>query len=151
MKKLAPTFILILLTTSVFAQKKMTQKVIDEYGTKIFEAPKEQIFSLVKKVLESNNYEIDYENLEKGKIITKKKVIGESGFAGVGTAQFRTNYRQYTAVFESLSPNRTKVVLIPKIWIGEADVSEDRIWVLKGSAGEIKLWQNIFNNIQERL
>lgn len=152
MKKIMTIALLVVASTVAFAQKKMTQEIIDEHGTKVFDAPKAEIFALTKNVLESSGYEIDFENAEKGKIITKRKMIGASGVAvAPGAAQYRNAYRGYTATIESVSPERTKLVLTPKVWMGEADVSGDRVWVIKGNVGEIQLWKNFFNAMLERM
>ena len=135
-----------------FAQKKLTQSDIDSYGTKIFEGEKEKVFNVVKEVLLSQDFEIELENFEKGLIKTKRKVIGQTGVAtSMSTAQYRLNYRQYYAYITETPDGKTKVVFSPKIYIGDADVTDGKIWMLKGAGGEYKLWENLFNNIEERL
>lgn len=135
-----------------FGQKKMTKEIIEEFGTKIFDAPKSEVYQTLKSVLESNDYQIDFENFDKGKIITKKKLLGASAMrTDIGTAQIARNYRLYSATIEIIDNNKTKIILTPKVFIGEGDVSEQKVWIIKGDSGEIKLWQNIFNSIQERL
>jgi len=137
--------------SDVFAAK-LTQKDIDSYGTKIFTGDKEKVFNVVKNVLISQDFEIELENFEKGLIKTKRKVIGQSGYStGMGSAQYRLNYRQYYAYITEIPDGKIKVVLSPKIYIGDADVTDLNIWVLKGAGGEYKLWENLFNNIEERL
>ncbi len=88
-------------------------------------------------------------------IKTGKKVIGTTGVAqhapGTSTAQFRKNYRQYYAYITTLDNGMTQLVLQPKIYIGHADYADEKVWVLKGPAGEIKLWENLFANIEELL
>ena len=151
MKKLTLLIILLISIPSI-GQKKMTQEIIDEHGTRIFNASKTEVYNTLKNVLESNDYQIDFENIEKGKIVTKKKILGASAMrTDIGTAQIARNYRLYSALIESVDANKTKVVLIPKVFIGEGDVSNEKVCILKGNAGEIKLWENIFNSIQERL
>ncbi len=151
MKKIFLLAIVLSLTTMVYGQKKLDQKTIDEFGTKTFDKSIEDLFPIIKMVLTNNEYIIELENLEKGKIKTKKKALGETGIStGNGTAQFNRNYRQYIVQLESITPTQTKVVFTPKVWIGEADVSEKKVWVLKGPGGEIKLWENMFTAIEER-
>lgn len=151
MKKIV-FFLILLISVPSISQKKMTKEIINEYGTKVFNAPKAEVFQTLKNVLESNDYQIDFENIEKGKIVTKKKVLGASAMrTDIGTAQITRNYRLYSVVVESIDTNKTKVVLTPKVFIGEGDVSDEKVWIIKGNTGEIKLWENIFNSIQERL
>lgn len=151
MKKIV-LFLILLISVPSISQKKMTKEIINEYGTKVFNAPKAEVFQTLKNVLESNDYQIDFENIEKGKIVTKKKVLGASAMrTDIGTAQITRNYRLYSVVVESIDTNKTKVVLTPKVFIGEGDVSDEKVWIIKGNTGEIKLWENIFNSIQERL
>ncbi len=151
MKKIV-LFLILLISVPSISQKKMTKEIINEYGTKVFNAPKAEVFQTLKSVLESNDYQIDFENIEKGKIVTKKKVLGASAMrTDIGTAQITRNYRLYLVVVESIDTNKTKVVLTPKVFIGEGDVSDEKVWIIKGNTGEIKLWENIFNSIQERL
>ena len=138
--------------SDAFAQKKLTQNDIDVYGTKIFDEEKEKVFNAVKDVLLSQNFEIEIENFEKGLIKTKRKVIGQTGVAtSMSTAQYRLNYRQYYAYITETPDGKTKVVFSPKIYIGDADATEGKIWVLKGAGGEYKLWENLFKNVEERL
>jgi tRNA/tmRNA/rRNA uracil-C5-methylase (TrmA/RlmC/RlmD family) len=150
-------FILIItfLSSNAYAQKKLKQDHIDEYGTKVFDVSKEKVFPVIKEVLANNNFKIELEKYEKGLIKTSKKEIGVTGAAQHGvnqsTAQFRKNYRQYYVTFEEVGEGKTKVVFTPKVFIGDADYSEQRVWVLKGQAGEYKLWENLFNEIDERL
>ncbi len=143
------------LTANLYAQKRLTQEIINEFGTKTFNADKDSIFRIVKAVLISHDYAIDIENAKKGLIKTKKKDIGASGNASYGlnssSAQIRSNYRQYNVTIEEIEKGKTKVVFVPKIYIGEADVSEEKIWVFKGLGGEYKLWETLFKEIEERL
>ena len=146
-------------TPDAFAQKKLTQKEIDSYGTKIFDGDKEKVFNAVKDVLISQNFEIELENFEKGLIKTKLKVIGQTGTTtavGYGNmaaaqSQYRLNYRQYYANITETSDEKIKVVFSPKIYIGDADYTDKKVWAFKGVAGEYKLWENLFKNIEERL
>lgn len=143
------------LSSHLFAQKKLTPEVINEFGTKIFSSGQDTIFPIVKAVLLSHDYVIDVENAKKGIIKTKRKDIGASGNASYGinssSAQIRSNYRQYIVTIEEKEKGKTKVVFVPKIFIGDADVSEERVWVLKGAAGEYKLWEVLFKDIEDRL
>ena len=164
-KKLILSILLLLFVgvfmSDAFAQKKLTQNDIDSYGTKIFDEDKEKVFNAVRDVLLSQNYEFELENHEKGLIKTKQKIIGQTGVAtsmtsaGVATsmtsAQYQLNYRQYYAYITETPEGKTKVVFSPKIYIGEADVTDRKVWVLKGAGGEYKLWENLFKNVEERL
>ena len=142
-------------SATLFAQKKLTPEVISEFGTKTFNAEKDTIFRIVKTVLISHDYVIDIENAKKGIIKTRRKDIGASGQASYGmnssSAQIRSNYRQYNVTVEEIEKGKTKVVFIPKIYIGDADMSEEKIWVFKGAAGEYKLWEGLFKEIEEHL
>jgi hypothetical protein len=138
--------------SDAFAQKKLTQTEIDSYGTKIFDEDKEKVFNAVRDVLLSQNYEFELENFEKGLIKTKRKIIGQTGVAtSMTSAQYQLNYRQYYVYITETLEGKTKVVFSPKIYIGEADVTDRKVWVLKGAGGEYKLWENLFKNIEERL
>ena len=147
---------LIVLSPSAFG-KKLKQEHIDEYGTKVFNTTKEKMFEIVKEVLANHEFDIELEKYEKGLIKTKRKDVGTTGVAehnpygNQSTAQFRTNYRQYIVTIEETEDNKIKVVFTPKFYIGDADVSEKNIWALKGPAGEIKIWEGLFNDIEERL
>jgi hypothetical protein len=158
-KKIINVFMvcILFLSTSTFAQfgKKMKQEYIDEYGTKTFNRSKEEIYPIIKEVLQNNGFEIELDRLEKGLIKTNKKVVGTTGNAThseySSSAQYRSNYRQYYVTINKESENEAKVVFKPKFFIGDADVSEKRIWVLNGNAGEIKIWERLFSEIEERL
>ena len=146
---------LVVLSASMYAQKRLTPEVINEFGTKTINVSRDSVFNAVKAVLISHDYVIDIENVKKGIIKTRKKDIGATGNESYGlnssTAQITTTYRQYNATIEEVEKGKTKVVLIPRIYVGDADVSEEKVWVLKGPAGEYKLWEALFKEIGERL
>jgi hypothetical protein len=137
------------------AQKKMTPELISQYGTVSFKSSKDSVFNAVKQTLVSHGYTIDIENVDKGLIKTNRKDIGATGSATytayAGVAQYRSNYKQYIATVELQQNGLVKVVMEPKVYVGDADYSDKKVWVIKGNAGEIKLWEDLFKDIQERL
>jgi hypothetical protein len=140
-----------MMSLNVHAQfgSKLTQEDIDTHGTRVFDEPDvEKMFRIVKETLLGMDYEIDLENAGKGMIKTKRKVIGGTHSTSTST---QLNYRQYYAYVTEASDGKTKVVFVPKIFIGEADLTDRRVWVLKGAGGEYKLWENLFTAIEERL
>jgi len=142
-------------SVQLLAQKRLTPEVVGEFGTRIFNHDKDSVFRAVKAVLISHDYLIDIENPAKGIIKTRKKDIGASGSATYGinssSSQIRSNYRQYNVMVEELEKGKIKVVIVPKIFVGDADLSDEKVWVLKGPAGEIRLWETLFKEISEML
>ena len=136
---------LVAFATNSFAQfgKKLTPEIITEFGTKEFSESKKKLFPIIKGVLETQGYEISIENLEKGIMKTKRKIIGVQD-TGSGT------FRAYVVNIEETG-NTAKVVFTPKIFIGDADISEKKVWALKGVAGEEQLWKNLFKDIEDAL
>lgn len=154
--KLTGTLIVALILSislTSFAQgRKLKQKHIDEYGTKVFNYEKDKVFPIILEVLKNNDFEIELERKEKGLIKTKRKNISTTGVGtSNNTAQFTSNYRQYIVTIVESNQNETKVILKPRIFIGDADLTDRAVWVLNGPAGEIKLWERLFSEIDERI
>ncbi|MCP4443417.1 MAG: hypothetical protein GY810_31325 [Aureispira sp.] len=149
---LATTLILSMSLTTFAQGRKLKQKHIDEYGTKVFNYEMNKVFPIILEVLKNNNFEIELERKEKGLIKTRRKVISTTGIGtSSNTAQFTSNYRQYIVTIDESNQNETKVILKPRIFIGEADLTDRAVWVINGPAGEIKIWERLFNEIDERL
>jgi hypothetical protein len=126
---------------------KMTQEIIDQYGTKTFNAPKDSVFNALQNVLVGQGYEIAFAKPEKGEIKTKRKILSGHG----NDTRVSFYYKQYIGKVEEKEPGKTTVVLTPKVFSGETDISEKKCWVLKGASGEYKLWETLFNDLKEQL
>lgn len=143
--------------TVATAQKKLNQDDIDQYGTKTISANIDTVYAIVKQVLLSRDYIIDIDNKSKGLIKTNRKQIGSvstavyGAYSNTAVAQSRATFRQYYVNIESLGDNAVKIVFTPKIYVGDSDISDKKIWVLKGAAGEYKLWEDLFKDITDRL
>ncbi|MCC5918452.1 MAG: hypothetical protein JJU02_14115 [Cryomorphaceae bacterium] len=148
--KIFSAFIGLIALTSCAA--RLTPEIIEEHGTRVFEADKKSVYEAVKLTLASKNYVIDIDKYEEGYLKTKQKMISTSGAAtSTTTAVYQNNYRLYIVDIKEVSPGNTKVVLTPNIYIGEVNASHRKIWAIKGGAGEIVLWEALFQDIQERL
>ena len=139
------------LLTSCSSGKFMTSNVISTNGTKTFNASYDDVWIAVKGVLATNGYGIAFEKKEKGIINTDQKLIRTTAQAGNYTAQATGIYRQYLVKIKPISDNQIKVVLTPKIYSGNVDISEKKIWVIEGNSGEILLWQKFFKDVQSLL
>lgn len=141
---IALTFTLVPAISGCIVGKVMTPQEIEQYGTKLFPAPKAKVFKAAIAALKSQGYTIAIEDEEKGIIKTAPKVMGQV----VSKYSTASNYRKY---FLSITEEggQTKVVATPKVGTGERDRSDDPAWVLEGPAGERVLWTKLFQEITE--
>ncbi|MFN2260940.1 MAG: outer membrane protein assembly factor BamC [Psychroflexus sp.] len=139
------------LLTSCSTGKHMTDEMIAQNGTKTYEHSKDQVWDAVKGVLATEGYEMAYEDKDKGIINTKQKLIraAAQGNAYNNSAQSVGYYRQYLVRIEKISEDKTKVILTPKIFQGNNDISENKIWVIEGEKGEVRLWNKFFKQVDE--
>ena len=93
------------------------------------------------------DFGIGIEKPEKGEIKTKRKIL--SAYGDAHSAAFY--YKQYVIKIEEKEPGKTTVVMTPRLFHQETDISDKACWVIKGKAGEIKLWESLFKEIQEQL
>ena len=126
----------------------MSNEVISQNGTKTFNANYNDVWDAVKGVLATNGYQIAFENMEKGILNTNQKLIRSTAHGNSTSAQATGIYRQYLVKIKSIATDETQVVLTPKIYSGNNDISEGKIWVFDGENGEILLWQKFFKDVQ---
>lgn len=136
-----------LLSAQMYVGSHMKQETIDEFGTKVFNASAEVVINAVKAAFIDHDYDLGIEKPEKGEIRTKRKLLSATGDANHAVFY----YRQYIATITEKEPGKTTVVLTPKMFLGENDISEKKCWVIKGNKGEIKLWEVFFKDIQDQL
>ena len=144
-------FILLLGGLLTSCGEYLTDAIIAQYGTKVFEANFDDVWEATKGVLATHGYAIAYENKEKGILNTDLKLIRAQAQGNAHSAQASGIYRQYLVKIKPISDNKTQVTLTPKIFNGNNDISADKIWVIKGPNGEIQLWQKIFNDLKALL
>jgi len=145
--KLFALFLIIFLSSCVTNGKYMTAKTVETHGTKIYNSSYENVWNAVKGTLATNGYDIAYEDPEKGIINTKQKIINMYGANGQVTAY----YRQYLVSISVISDNQIKVVLSPKLFEGNNDITGRKVWVMSGPNGEITLWNKFFKDVSNLL
>ncbi len=126
----------------------MTDLIISQNGTKIFDANFSDTWNAAKGVLETQGYAIAFENKEKGVLNTKQKLI-----KAVSNTSYEASgiFRQYLVKITPISEKQTKVVLTPRIFNGNNDISAGKIWAMEGPNGEIALWKKFFKDMQNLL
>jgi hypothetical protein len=129
----------------------MTPAEIQTNGTHSFNAPMDKVFAAAKGALLTEGYEIATENPEKGVIKTKRKLVrADASMQGPGTATAVEVTRQYIVRLTS-DGGRTQVTAEPKVFQGDADLSDGSVWALDGDQGERALWQRLFREIEDGL
>jgi hypothetical protein len=124
----------------------MTPQIIHDAGTHKFHAPYAKVFAATETALTAEGFPIAASQPEKGMITTGQKLIGAVGGGGVAVAQTR----QYV-VHVNPSGDGTVVVAEPRIFQGNAEVTDQPVWVIEGPEGERALWQRFFRDVQENL
>ncbi len=128
----------------------MTAAEIGSNGSHRFDANMAETFAATAGALQVLGYEIAFTNEEKGKIKTSRKFVRAHAQGGAYSAQAVEVSRQYYIDLKA-DGGGTVVTATPKIFIGERDVSDDRVWVLEGESGERTLWKQLFSEIQSNL
>ncbi len=129
----------------------MTPEEISAHGTHRFAAPPAQTFAATIGALQTLGYDVAVANEEKGMIKTARKDLRAQAVAAGNTAIAVSVYRQYYIRIESTDPTNTTVVAEPKVFIGERDISADKVWALEGPEGERELWKRLFAEIESNL
>jgi hypothetical protein len=59
--------------------------------------------------------------------------------------------RQYYVDLKQGPDGQTMVIAQPRVYRGEADLSDQQVWVLEGPEGERTLWSKLFRDIGDQL
>ncbi|HAQ64921.1 MAG TPA: hypothetical protein DCR43_03565 [Bacteroidales bacterium] len=138
-----------MLFTACSAGKMLTTEYITQHGTRTYEASNDQIWKAVEGVLSMQGYEIAFADQEKGIINTKQKILGAVGSANPYSYQVVSTgiYRQYLIRITHEGSHCT-VVLKPRVFQGNADISDQAVWRLDGPEGEQALFEKFFKELE---
>ena len=129
---------------------QLTPEEIRARGTRHFDAPPDKVFTAAISALQSQGYEIAVAEPDKGILRTARKLVRAAATGGAGYAQAVAITRQYHLTVKA-DGEGTKVVARPKVFQGDADLSDGSVWQLDCAAGERTLWDRLFREIQELL
>ena len=131
---------------------ELTKTEIDTSGTHTYAAPLAKVFSATQAALVADGYEIAVTNPEKGIIKTKRKYLSSAAQrTSSSTAVAQDITRQYLLTLTAVDAGQTKVLAVPRVFQGDADVSEGSVWVIEGPQGERALWTRLFKGIDDSL
>ena len=125
----------------------LTPAEIQSHGTRSFDAPPEKVFEATVAALKTEGYDVALAKPEKGIIKTARKLVRADA---VGDTSAVAVSRQYIITIRS-DGGKTIVEAVPKVFEGEADVSDGSVWILDGQAGEHELWNHLFTDIHDNL
>jgi hypothetical protein len=131
----------------------MTRTEIETNGRKVLTGSQDQVFAACIDGLKAQGFQIALAKPEKGLIKTERRSIvgntqGSVDASGRVNAYTVVYYRQWTLNVESVGENKVQVTAEPRISQGDMDISDRKIWSLKG---EYKLWTALFTAINEAL
>jgi hypothetical protein len=129
----------------------LTQQELTTYGTKTLAKPLPDTFKATIGALKVMGYQIAVEDAAKGIIKTERKVIRANAIGNSTSASATNIYRQYSLKLGESEPGKTAVTATPYVFIGERNVSEDKVWVIEGPEGERQLWSSLFKEIESQL
>ncbi len=135
---------------------KMTPQVIQQDGTHQFTAPFDKVFAATEGALKSEGFPIAQSDPDKGLIKTGPKLVravtqGDSNdVTGSYSATHVEITRQYV-VHLVHNGTGTSVSAEPRIFQGNAELTDQAVWVLDTSEGERALWQRLFRDINDGL
>lgn len=152
MKVLGSILLAMVLLTACSSGKPLTNEFISQYGTRTFTAPYEKVWKAAEGVLSMEGYEVAYADMEKGVLNTKQKLLGATGQANPYSYQVTSAgiYRQYLIKI-TRNGDQCTVVLTPKVFQGNADISDKPVWMLEGEQGEKTLFEKFFREMEELL
>lgn len=129
----------------------LTQQEITTYGQKTMPKSKPDTFKATVGALRVLGYSIAVEDADKGLIKTERKVIRAHAVGNANAAMATNVYRQYSLKLAEPESGKTEITATPRVFIGERDVSEDKVWVLDGPDGERTMWNSLFKEIESQL
>jgi hypothetical protein len=128
----------------------MTPTVIEQAGTQAFKAPYEKVFTATVNALKGEGFPIAMAEPEKGLIKTGQKIIRSVAVGGNHTAVAVDVTRQYV-IHVGKAGDGIVVSAEPRIFQGNAELTDQPIWDLDSPQGERALWKRLFRDIQEAL
>lgn len=129
----------------------LTQQEISAYGSKTVAKPLPDTFKATVGALKVMGYSIAVEDADKGLIKTERKVIRAQAVGNAHAVMATNVARQYSLKLAESEPGKTAITATPRVFVGERDVSDDKVWVLEGPEGERQLWGALFKEIESQL
>ena len=130
----------------------LTQEVYDAHLVKTFDAPLKECYSATKGALDELGYLVSKENVEKGKLITKRKEVTEQesmyNLAGEHkqTYDVGTAYKYYFTVSSVQGENCKVKVDRFRVWYKGKEVKEVNVPYMNEHQ-----WLPVFTEIGEKL
>jgi len=128
----------------------MTPEVIQQDGSHTFAASYDKVFAATVAALKSEGFPVASADPEKGMIKTGQKLIRQVAVGSEYTATATDITRQYV-VHITRSGEGAQVAAEPRIFQGNAELTEQPVWVLDTPEGERALWTRLFRDIGEAL
>lgn len=129
----------------------MSPEEISAHGTHTFAASPTDTFAATVGALRTLGYTLAVVNEDKGIIKTDRKELRAQAVYSANTAMAVGVTRQYYVRIAVDDAGHSTVAAEPKVFIGERDVSGDKVWALEGPEGERELWKRLFAEIQSNL
>lgn len=129
----------------------MTPAEVQTHGTHRFDAPPGRVFAATLEALKLEGYEVALSRPEEGRIKTNRKVVRADAVGNQYAVTAVEIARQYEITVESDGAAGTKVTATPRVFVGEAEVSDQAVWQLEGPAGERTLWKRLFEEVGDAL
>lgn len=129
----------------------LTPAEVQAHGTHRFAAPPGRVFAATVTALKLEGYEVALSRPEEGSIKTNRKVVRADAVGNQYAVTAVEIARQYEITVEADGDGGTKVTATPRVFVGEAEVSDQAVWQLEGPAGERTLWKRLFEEIDETL
>lgn len=128
----------------------MTPAEVQTHGTHRFAAPPARVFAATVTALELEGYEVALSRPDEGRIKTNRKVVRADAVGNQYAVTAVEIARQYEITVEK-DGDGAKVTATPRVFVGEAEVSDQAVWQLEGPAGERTLWKRLFEEVDEAL
>lgn len=133
---------------------QLTPKIVEDHGTRRYQAELERVFQAAVGALLAQGYEIASKHMEanlgRGQIQTRRKLLSTKAYGGAHYAQTISVYRQY-GVDVRREADRVVVIARPRVFIGERDLSAEPVWDMDGPVGEKVLWRQLFADVEGQL
>jgi len=129
---------------------QMTPQIIQQSGTHAFSAPYDKVFVATVGALKSEGFPIAVSQPDTGLIKTGQKLIRTVAHGGGGSAVAVDVTRQYV-VRVTKAEGGAVVTAEPRIFQGNAELTDGAIWDIDSPEGERALWRRLFRDVQDAL
>ena len=129
----------------------MTPELVRDEGRMVFTGTPEKVFQAVQEALDSANIGVAVAKPETGLIVSKRFVLAAYATAGRYVATANEDTIQYDISVKGTSDSEVEVVVAPRGYHNNMEVTDREVWQLDGPQGQRERWARLFAEIKKML